>query len=152
MYRVKVYRLEPRYRQTTELPAERTDPTICSSQQRAPRKSQTPLPLLKIQKKPKTIPNPKNRDPKTLTASSRPIESRVSSPPLFSRLGVRVLHGAGRKVAIVHERIGRVALRREGSATYSMPCFANAGAFVIRIGFWGPLYYNYNNEPSNSNR
>ena len=25
-----------------------------------------------------------------------------------------------------------------------------SGALVIRIGFWGPLYYNYNKEPHNS--
>ena len=25
---------------------------------------------------------------------------------------------------------------------------ANVGALIIRIGFWGPLYYNYNKEPS----
>ena len=24
------------------------------------------------------------------------------------------------------------------------------GALIIRIGFWGPLYYNYNKEPQNS--
>ena len=24
---------------------------------------------------------------------------------------------------------------------------ANIGAFIIRIGFWGPLYYNSNEEP-----
>ena len=24
---------------------------------------------------------------------------------------------------------------------------ANIGALIIRIGFWGPLYYNYNKEP-----
>ena len=24
---------------------------------------------------------------------------------------------------------------------------ANVGASIIRIGFWGPLYYNYNKEP-----
>ena len=23
----------------------------------------------------------------------------------------------------------------------------NIGAFTFRIGFWGPLYYNYNKEP-----
>ena len=25
--------------------------------------------------------------------------------------------------------------------------FINIGAFKIRIGFWGPLYYNYKKEP-----
>ena len=23
----------------------------------------------------------------------------------------------------------------------------NIGAFIIRIGFWGPFYYNYHKEP-----
>ena len=23
----------------------------------------------------------------------------------------------------------------------------NIGAFIIRVGLWGPLYYNYNKEP-----
>ena len=25
----------------------------------------------------------------------------------------------------------------------------HVGALIIRIGFWGPLYYNYNKEPAN---
>ena len=25
----------------------------------------------------------------------------------------------------------------------------NIGALIIRVGFWGPLYYNYNKDPQN---
>ena len=27
---------------------------------------------------------------------------------------------------------------------------ATVGALIIRIGSWGPLYYNYNKKPENS--
>ena len=42
--------------------------------------------------------------------------------------------------------------RRRGFAGGSVSCEAsvmsNIGALRIRIGSWGPLYYNYNKEPS----
>ena len=30
-----------------------------------------------------------------------------------------------------------------------LPHSGNIGALIIRLGFWGPLYYNYNKEPGN---
>ena len=37
------------------------------------------------------------------------------------------------------------------SENYRSDCI-NMGAFLIRIGFWGPLYYSYNKEPPSQYR
>ena len=34
-----------------------------------------------------------------------------------------------------------------GAATCEYPGVSNIGALISRIGFWGPLYYDYNKEP-----
>ena len=35
----------------------------------------------------------------------------------------------------------------KGSFRGSIVGFYDIGALIIRIGFWGPFYYNYNQEP-----
>ena len=35
------------------------------------------------------------------------------------------------------------------SSTLALLEYTNVGAFIIRIGFWGPLYYKYDKEPQN---
>ena len=37
---------------------------------------------------------------------------------------------------------------KPGTTMRIQPC--NKGPLTMRIGFWGPLYYNYNKEPQNS--
>ena len=33
------------------------------------------------------------------------------------------------------------------STSLAAMSYCNTGALIIRIGFWGPLYYNYTKEP-----
>ena len=39
-----------------------------------------------------------------------------------------------------------ISLRRVDAGHFEDGC-ANIGALIIRIGFWGPLYYKYNKDP-----
>ena len=40
----------------------------------------------------------------------------------------------------------------EASSSGASNLTANVGGLIIRIGFWGQLYYNYNKEPPESYR
>ena len=57
----------------------------------------------------------------------------------------------GERIAVVTEafilRIGFLGVPLKGSIGDTIRV-QGLGALIIRIGFWGPLYYNYDKEPS----
>ena len=54
------------------------------------------------------------------------------------------------KCCSVGARIIRIGFPLKGSLKGLIVEYYNVGALIIRIGFWGPLYYNYDKEPQNS--
>ena len=76
----------------------------------------------------------------------------IKIPMVFVRAGCFIVSGLHQH-SMMHTAARLMMRMQEEQAGYCpgyfSPTHPTIEALIIRIGFWGPLYYNYNKEPQN---